>query len=332
MTTLLDRAEAPPAPTADAPAPPADEPARRLRATMAACRVQFTWLGTQKSLTPEQRARAASAFDADAPALSAGKRIIDTKHPAFRAVTAVRGRFEAYWRGCSLPFPEPGVRLIRQDAVESFDRAMADYRSELADAAAELDSRYAELREAARARLGSLYNPSDYPDSLAGLFGVCWDYPATEPPAYLVALAPDLYERERRRVMARFEEAVELAERGFAEEFARLVEYRAERLTGTNDDGPPKVFRDSAVENLAELFARFRSLSVRSDEQLEGLVAEAQRIVRGVGPRQLRDAEGLRRHVAAQLGRERSGLDQLLVERPRRRIIRAGAASTAGPA
>src|SRR5262245_37116828 len=158
LTTLLDHNEARPAALTTTP-----DPARRLRAMMAACRVQFTWLGTQKSLTAEQRARAAEAFDADAPALSAGKKLLDTKHQAFRAVTAVRGKIEAYWRGLSLPFPEPGTRLIRQDSVDEFDSRMADYRAELAEAAAELDRRYGELKEAAQQRLGSLYNPADYP-------------------------------------------------------------------------------------------------------------------------------------------------------------------------
>jgi len=40
-------------------------PAERLRTTMAACRVQFTWFGTKKSLTAEQKARPAETFDAE---------------------------------------------------------------------------------------------------------------------------------------------------------------------------------------------------------------------------------------------------------------------------
>jgi hypothetical protein len=294
---------------------------------MAACRVQFTWLGIRKALTPGQKARAAGAFDAEAPFLSAGKKLLDSRHPAFRAVTAVRGRIEAYWKGLSLPFPEAGVRLLRQDGVADFDRRMADYRVELDDAVAELDRRSGELKQAAARRLGSLYDPADYPETLLGLFGVAWDYPSVEPPDYLLALSPRLYEQERARVAARFEEAVELAERAFTEEFARLVEHLTERLSGTGDDGTPRVFRDSVVENLCEFFARFRALNVRSNAQLDELVAEAQRIVRGVEPQQLRDREGLRRSVAAQLGRVQVQLDQLLVERPRRRILRA-----AGPA
>ena len=89
MTTLLDHIDNRAAIDAHQPSTDVTAPARRLRATMAAVRLSFTWLGTQKSLTPEQRAQAAEAFDAEGQFLSAGKKLIDVKHPAFRAVTAI---------------------------------------------------------------------------------------------------------------------------------------------------------------------------------------------------------------------------------------------------
>ena len=95
MTTLLDHIDAAP----EAAGAAAATPAQRLRTTMAACRGQFTWFGARKSLTPEQRAAAAEAFDAEGRFLTATKRLIDTKHPAYRAVTAVRTRVTDYWRG-----------------------------------------------------------------------------------------------------------------------------------------------------------------------------------------------------------------------------------------
>src|SRR4051812_17600783 len=76
MTTLLDRIDDAAAPDAPPATTDVTGPARRLRTTMAACRVQFTWFGTQKSLTPEQRALAAEAFDAEGPSLSAGKKLL----------------------------------------------------------------------------------------------------------------------------------------------------------------------------------------------------------------------------------------------------------------
>ena len=308
------------------------DPAGRLRATMAASRVHFRWFGTQKSLSSEQRAVAADSFDAEGSYLSATKRLVDVKHPAFRAVTAIRTRITDGWRSRSLPYPEPGVRLIRLDDVEGFDHDMADLRLEVDEAVMNLDRHFGELREAAAARLGTLFDPRDYPESPVGLFGVSWDFPSVEPPDYLVGLSPDLYEQERARVRARFEEAVELAERAFVEEFARTVGHLCERLGGIDPDGQPKVFRDSAVDNLAEFFDRFRTLNVHSSRELDELVERARRAVRGVTPQQLRDGSGLRSTIAERLGEVRESLDALMVDRPRRRILRGVTNASAGGA
>jgi hypothetical protein len=130
-----------------------------------------------------------------------------------------------------------------------------------------------------------------------------------------------------RTVAARFDEAVELAERAFTEEFARLVEHLTGRITGAGEDGQPRVFRDSAVGNLSDFFARFRELNVRSNEQLDEFVEMARRAVRGVGAQDLRDSQPLRQRVAGQLAQVQSALDGMLVERPRRRILRQAPAA-----
>ena len=51
--------------------------AQRLRTTMAAVRLAFTWLGVRKTLAPEQRTTAARAFHADRELLSARRRQLD---------------------------------------------------------------------------------------------------------------------------------------------------------------------------------------------------------------------------------------------------------------
>ena len=311
MSTLLD----------DPVTDPADSPAQRLRTTMAAVRVSLSWLGIRKSLNSDQKARAADTFGAEGEFLSAGKKLLDNRHPAFKAVTAIRSRLLSYAKAMSLPYPEPGIRLIRQDRIDEFNARMQEFREDLDDAVQNLDQHYGELRSAARDRLGTLFNPADYPDSLAGSFGVEWEFPAVEPPDYLRQLNPELYEQECQRMQQRFDEAVQLAEQAFTEELAKLVSHLTERLAG-NEDGKQKVFRDSAIANLSEFFERFKSLNVRSNEQLDGLVADAQNIVQGVKPQALRDNEGLRQTVATELSRVQSVLDGLLVDRPRRNILR----------
>ncbi len=298
-----------------------DHAADTLRASVAAVRLSFTWLGVRRTLSHEQRSQAADTFGAEEDYVSAAKKLLDTSHPAYRAVTAVRSKIVNLWRDRSLPYPEPGIRLIRQTDVAQFTDELASLRDLLANRVDELDQCYSELKAAASQRLGQLYNSADYPPSLDGMFGVSYDFPNVEPPEYLARLCPRLYEEEAARVAARFEEAVGLAEQAFVEELARLVSHLTERLSGT-DDGKPKVFRDSAIENLLEFFERFRRLNIRSSSQLDQLVSQVQGITRGVTPPDLRNRPPLRQQIATQLAGVQSVLDGLLVDRPRRAILR----------
>ena len=300
---------------------PSRTPAEQLRATMAALRVTFCWFGVRKSLTPEQRSQAAESFGAEGQFLSAGKKLLDTKHPAYRTLGGVKHAIVTYWRGVSLPFPEPGIRLIRQQDVSAVQVQLTSLKAELSEAVEQLDQQFEAMKATARERLGSLFNPTDYPDSLRSLFDVTWDFPNVEPPSYLQQLSPDLYRQESQRVSARFDEAVQLAETAFIEEMSRLVSHLTERINGS-DDGQPKVFRDTAIENIREFFQRFRELNVHSSEQLDQLVEQSQRILSGVEPQALRDTAQLRQRVAGELSAVQSVLDGLLVDRPRRNILR----------
>ena len=78
----------------------------------------------------------------------------------------------------SLPYPEPGIRLIRQDQIETFNTQIDSLKAELDEAVRQLDQHFADMKSAARERLGSLYNPADYPPSLLGLFSVAHDFPS----------------------------------------------------------------------------------------------------------------------------------------------------------
>src|SRR5215831_7354252 len=134
-------------------------------------------------------------------------------------------------------------------------------------------------------------------------------------------VAPEVFEEERRRVAARFEEAVRLAEQAFATEFGRLLAHLSERLT--NDaTGERRVFRDSAVTNLADFFSRFQQLNVRSSPELDALVEEARRLVQGVSPQDLRTNDSLRQQIAVEMARVREQVEGLVTDFPRRRLIR----------
>lgn len=166
--------------------------ANRLRTTMAAVRLAFTWLGVRKTLAPEQRTTAARAFHADRELLTASKLILDIKNPAYRAVAAVRSEASSYWRTVTLPFPEAGIRLLPQSSLSTFASTMQTYRERLQEAARELAAQYDMIKSEAQRRLGTLFNASDYPTTLDGLFDLEVSYPTIEPPNYLMALHPEV--------------------------------------------------------------------------------------------------------------------------------------------
>lgn len=320
MTTLLNVLESP----ENAASSFGDE----LRTTMAAARLTIRWFGVRRSVSCSQKRKAAETFDAESNFVSMGKKLFDTTHPAWKHLTAVRGKVVSVWKDASLPFPETGIRLIKRSDVDSFNTTMDDLRTELSEAECELDNHYDELQTAARRRLGSLYNPEDYPASMRGMFDIMVDYPNVEPPSYLRTLSPSLYHQESERVRTRFTEAVKLAEDVFIDELTKLVEHLSERISGS-DDGKPKIFRDTVITNLIEFFERFQRLNIGSSEELDRLVADVQQITEGIAPSDLRNSATLRQRVSGELSRVQASIDGLIVDRPRRNLIRRNGGSNA---
>lgn len=297
----------------------------RLRATALAVRVQFTWMGVQKTVSSAAKEQMAEAVSAQATSVGATKKILDTKAAEFKALTALRQSIKDFWKGTTLPYVDDGVRLMPAGQLDSFVTQMATFRSELASAVLALAGRYESLKQEARVKLGDLYNPNDYPPDITHLFQVEWDFPSVEPPDYLMQVRPDLYRLEQQRVAARFEEAVRLAEQSFASELSKLVEHMIERLQ-PGDDGLPKVFRNTAIDNFQEFFSRFRTLNVNSSADLDRVIGQAEQLVRGLTPADLRAMPDVRQNVQAGLAAIQGQLDNLIVDQPRRRIVRPAVA------
>ena len=80
-----------------------NSPAQRLRRIAAAVRVSLHWWGTHRSLSARQKEEVSAGYAADARFLTAGKRILDVRHEAFRRLTSVRATATSGPTGCSWP-------------------------------------------------------------------------------------------------------------------------------------------------------------------------------------------------------------------------------------
>lgn len=294
-----------------------------LKKVAAGCRISFTKFGVKKSFTDEQKSKAAEVFDADEEFIEARRRFVDTKHEAWKAVSRTFSQAKDYWKGLTLPYPEPGVRLIRQSWVTSFVDEMDSFKDQLKEAVIQLDKHIPELKGVAKTKGGQLYDEKDWPKSFVPLFGIEYDFPTLEPPEYLKKLAPQIYEQEVQRIQARFDEAVVMAEQGFVAEFHKLVSHLTEQISG-GVDGKKKVFKDASVENLAEFFDRFKALSVRSNKDLDKLVEDCQNLTKGIAPDDIRGDDKLRASLAERMAAVSKGLSEMLVVAPKRAVKRGG--------
>lgn len=306
---------------ADTAAVAIENAAQEMRQNMGAVKLSFSWLGTQRKLSDAQTKQAADMFSASTDLVTASKRLIDTKHPAYKAATAIKSQAVAFWRGITLPYPQEGIRLIRQADVSLFEERMNDFKTQLAAAVANLQLEYETIKEKAREKLGSLYNADDYPSTLEGVFAISWEYPPIEPPQYLMNFNPQLYAQEQSRIQQRFEDAVALAENAFAEELSGLVSHLIERLTD-EPDGKKKAFKASTIENFKEFYQNFQRMNVRSNANLESLISQANNLVSGITPNDLRQSADLQTSLRTQMSDLKTSLDSVIREAPRRRILR----------
>jgi len=285
-----------------------------------AMKVSFTWWGTTKALRPDLKKEIADDFDADEEVLSASKKLINRKHPAYRAMTGIKRSIVAYWKQKTLPFPEPGIRLLPQSKLEEFDTFMESARADLREAADELQAAYEQNRTLG-ATLGRLHDDHDYPATVNDLFSIAWNVENITPPDYLLELKPEFYQREMQRIRGLFDNAVELAEGEFVEEFGKLVTSLVERLSD-NEDGTPKVYRKGCVDKLKSFIDRFKDLSIHSNDELEKLVGQCESLTKGVDGTTFRDLPDIRKHVAGKLAEVKEAMEKDLVLRPRRKITR----------
>jgi len=304
------------------------EAAQHLMHKWGAYELSFTWMGTKKALTKDQKKDMAERFDADPAWLSGSKKLLDTKDEAWKRVTDAKKAIKEYWESHTLPWPKDGVRLVRREGWSEVQSRMVDLRYALHDAVDSLDNELQRLIRAAERKMGTVFDRADYPNTVHGLFDVEWEPVNVDPPEYLASEHPELFAAQSARIAARFDEAARMAEEAFCGEFLRLAGDLTDKLAGIND-GQPKRLHDANVENLAEFFQKFRRLNIHSSEELDKAIADAEQAMKSPGlfggtvsRDELKDSAGLRAAVATKLSAAMASIEGMMVNQPRRAINR----------
>lgn len=298
--------------------------AKNLQSDWGACRLSFDgWPGTAAAVKREKKKVMAEAVGAKKISASVPK--FDTKHPAYKRLTELKGKIRSAWESTTLDWVEDGVRLIRQDRVEAFNVKMAGLMAELNEARDAFAEVYPDLIEHAMADNGELFDRSTYLPSFDGQYTFSVEYPTLTPPDWLQGMNPALYAEQSARIAARFDTAVTMAEDMFVEEMFKMVDFLQTKLMGL-DDGSEKRLHHTAIDNLKDFFQRFKSLNLHSSAELDRVVAQAEEVLAGSGSsitkNALRDDASLRSDVRTRLSAVSATLEGMMSASPRRALNR----------
>lgn len=253
-----------------------------------------SWLGYR--LDKSASAKVTADANAEQDAARVNKHLIpkETLKPIVTAAGAIRTHF--YDR--TLPWKDNGDRLLTRKMFTKFmdehSKLVADF-----DAAVDyfLNNTYLKARDQAEFRMGSLFNPNDYPSSihLRGKFYVNLDIDAvTTKNDFRV----QLNQQELEDVKNAMEEALQQrVKRAMFDVWNRLAETLKHFATKMDGD---EIFRDTTVSNLEEIVDILPELNVFNDPDLEKIRLQIVSNVIGYEPKELRKNPAVRKQVAGE--------------------------------
>jgi hypothetical protein len=257
--------------------------------------VHVRWWNEEKGLEADERLTASSALNADAAVLRARKRVIDTDHPAWKAVVSVRSDFRRWWESASIPFVYPGVRLIRRSAKPEVWAAVEGYSRDLSDAVRLLDDARDELVGRARRTLGAMFRPEYYPHTWRGLFSLEVRERSIEPPSYLAHANSEEYKRELERSLGDIRSSLLRFEQAAWKELSDL----AFKFTAKLTDGGP--WAQANLDAMQRLFDRVAVWNFEGTAAFKDAVERTREVVSGLTAADLRAREGLRDQVRSEM-------------------------------
>ncbi len=210
-----------------------------------------------------------------------------------------------------------GLFVVKKTLVQEFEDTLAAALKEVREkhVPALLDE-YGTAIENARSKpvkeggLGPIFDAKDYPapEELEQLFGLDWQWLALgvpeDLPAALRAQAAEKLEKQ-------FTEAADEVKTALRVAFQELISHAVDRLT-PGEDGKPRVFRNSLLENIQGFIDVFEARNIMSDDNLRNLVDKAQEILIGVNPDDLRKQEDVRKATAEKFAEVKQALDGMV--------------------
>ena len=278
-----------------------NQTAEQVREFLTGSTLSFHWWGASRSFERDGILATAETLEADHEMISARNRIIDTRHPAYRALTSLRSSIQHHWKQHTMPYVIPGMRLARREQMPDLTDSLQRLAADAAVLAGKLDLARGEIIAQARSRLGKLFREWHYPESFVELFTVEFRERSIDPPNYLAQSNAEEYKRQLMQSVRDVQVSLDKFQTECWQHLGELTRKLTTMLRLKDDPEQDVRLHQSQVSNFKSLFDRTARLNFQGTALFSTAMREAQTILAGVTVEELRDSKGLRGRVRADL-------------------------------
>lgn len=215
-----------------------------------------------------------------------------------------------------------GQYLIPVARIPEVKQTIDQYIAEREQLLNDFEARYPAIIEAAKERLGPLFNETDYPafHVIRGGYDTSYKFISNTVPEEIEKVSREIYEQEQARILNLCEGEIGFIQTTLRERFLDLVSHFQERLT-PGADGKVKRFHGSNVEHIKDFVKTFAQMNLTGDVVLDELVQKAGALVEGIDPKKVRTDAEFRADLEKGFGDIKASADKLVVERTRKVIL-----------
>lgn len=198
-------------------------------------------------------------------------------------VKAISGETRKFFYENTLPWMSDGSRILSAKNYLDFTKEIRERKHAFDRAVTEFLSHYNDLRLQAKIKLGDLFNEKEYPsiESLRQSFKFDISF---LPIPDVKDFRTEVLEGEKATFIQKMKEVENEAIKECYSRLKEVVERAAEKL-----NSPDAVFRDSLIQNVADICALLPRLNINEDSKLESTRLEVEKIVASISPDVCRD-------------------------------------------
>ncbi len=217
---------------------------------------------------------------------------------AIKAVTQAVSTARTFHYENTLIWDDFGGRLLPSANFVTYSKKMRELRSDFEGAVDVFIENYHEYREEARRRLNQMFNEDDYPyrEEIKTKFAFAVDIePVPDKDDFRIQVQSKDINRIKRELESSLKDRTAEAMKELFGRVHKAVGHLADKLSDTD-----AIFRDSLVDNVAELASLLPKLNVTNDPKLTKLIADMKKKLCVFEPKELREDAKVRGHAADQ--------------------------------